>query len=232
MSKFLNYINKYEKIKRPIQIFIYICIVIAIIATLIGVVLGLKSCSKRDDIIEAKNFISDNVIVHDNFKIKIISAKSVNEIEIYKNRDDIEKTKLTGNYISISLQLNKLETSREKDHKLDIDDFKLKDHTGLYIPLNTIMTFFNIDALDMHVDTDENGFILSNADFPTKKSVKDYSWVGQYVTEEIKEFTIYFQMKDGYKVEEDVMILEVDFYTGQSGIKRGEDIVLVECIRQ
>ena len=94
------------------------------------------------------------------------------------------------------------------------------------------MTFFNIDALDMHVDTDENGFILSNADFPTKKSVKDYSWVGQYVTEEIKEFTIYFQMKDGYKVEEDVMILEVDFYTGQSGIKRGEDIVLVECIRQ
>ena len=38
-------------------------------------------------------------------------------------------------------------------------------------------------------------------------------------------------MNEGYKVEEDIMILEVDFYTGKSGIKRGEDIVLV-CIKE
>lgn len=210
---------------------IYIVIIVAIVSTVMRVILGLKSCSKND-IIEAKNFMSDNVIVHDNFEVKIISAKSVNEIEVYKNQDDIEKTKLTGNYISIDLQLMKIEGSEERDHKLDIDDFKLKDHTGLYIPLNTIMAFFNIDALDMHIDTDENGFILSDADFLTRKAVKDYSWVGKYVTEEISDFTIYFQMKEGYKVEEDVMILEVDFYGGKSGIKKGEDIVLVECVRQ
>lgn len=44
MSKFLKFIDKYEKAKQPLQIFIYILIGVAMISTLIGIILGLKSC--------------------------------------------------------------------------------------------------------------------------------------------------------------------------------------------
>lgn len=39
-------------------------------------------------------------------------------------------------------------------------------------------------------------------------------------------------MKEGYQVEKDLMLLEVDFYTGKLGIKKGEDIVLLNCTKK
>ena len=45
-------------------------------------------------------------------------------------------------------------------------------------------------------------------------------------------FVIYFEMSENYKVEENVMVLEVDFYVGKSGTKKGEDIVLVKCVKE
>ena len=39
-------------------------------------------------------------------------------------------------------------------------------------------------------------------------------------------------MKEGYQVEKDLMLLEVDFYKGKSGIKKGEDIVLLNCAKK
>lgn len=44
--------------------------------------------------------------------------------------------------------------------------------------------------------------------------------------------TIFFEMKEGYQVEKDLMLLEVDFYIGKSGIKKGEDIVLLNCTKK
>ena len=42
---------------------------------------------------------------------------------------------------------------------------------------------------------------------------------------------LFFEMNEGYKVEENLMLLEIDFYVGRSGIKKGEDIVLLNCLR-
>lgn len=228
MSRIIEGFEKYEKIKKPIQITIYIFIAAVAFATLIGVIFGFKSCSKPD-ITEAKYFISDNVCVHENFNIKVLSARTVDTIEIL-NKGDSSKTTLNGKYIELSIELNKIENN-DKSHKLDVNDFKLKDHTGLYIPLNTIMSFFNIDAVDMHIDTDENGFIRSDAKFSTKNAIEDYTWVGKEVTEDKVNIVIYFEMKEGYNVEKDVMILEVDFYSGHTKTKKGEDIVLVRCVK-
>ena len=41
---------------------------------------------------------------------------------------------------------------------------------------------------------------------------------------------LFFEMNEGYKVEENLMLLEIDFYVGRSGIKKGEDIVLLEHV--
>lgn len=230
MSKFFKFLDKYEKAKQPLQIAIYIIIGAAIISTLIGVIFGLRSCS-APEVTEAKYFISDNVVVHESFNIKVLSARTVSTISILKNEDESSKTMQEGNYIALEVEVCK-KAGSQKDHKLDVNDFKLKDHTGLYIPLNNIMSFFNIDAVDMHIDTDENGFIRSDVDFSTRNAIKDYTWLNKQITEEVMNFVIYFEMSENYKVEENVMVLEVDFYVGKSGTKKGEDIVLVKCVKE
>lgn len=230
MSKFFKFLDKYEKAKQPLQIVIYIIIGAAIISTLIEVIFGLRSCS-APEVTEAKYFISDSVEVHQNFNIKVLSTRTVNTISILKKENDISKTTVEGNYIAVEIEIFKKATS-EKEHKLDSNDFKLKDHTGLYIPLNTIMSFFNINAVDMHIDTDENGFIRSDVDFSTRNAVKDFTWINKQITVEVMNFVIYFEMNENYKVEENVMVLEIDFYVGKSGIKKGEDVVLVNCVKE
>ena len=84
-----------------------------------------------------------------------------------------------------------------------------------------------------YIDTDENGFVKSSADFDNKNAVKDFSWVGTVLTNGATiNITIFFEMEEGYQVEKDLMLLEVDFYIGKSGIKKGEDIVLLNCTKK
>lgn len=112
---------------------------------------------------------------------------------------------------------------------LDTNDFKLRNHSGVYLPLNDIMSLFDIDAVDVHIDTDENGFVMSDAEFSNKKAVKDFSWVGIVLTNgETVNITMFFEMKEGYQVEKALMLLEVDLYA----TKKGEDIVLLNCTRK
>lgn len=66
----------------------------------------------------------------------------------------------------------------------------------------------------------------------TRNAIKDYTWLNKQVTEEVMDFVIYFEMNENYKVEENVMVLEIDFYVGKSGIKKGEDVVLVNCVKE
>ena len=205
------------------------------IATFILVLFGLKSCQQRDTIetVEAKYFMGDTVIVHENYEVKVNCAKTVDTIFYVKKKSDSEKTTLQGQYIEVNLDVTKSLDSELKNHKLDANDFKLRNHSGVYLPLNTIMAFFDIDMVDVHIDTDENGFVMSTADFSNKNAIKDYSWVGTELKNgETINITLFFNMKESYKVEEDLMLLEVDFYTGYSGIKKGEDIVLLYCDRQ
>lgn len=56
MSKFLKFLDKYEKTKKPLQIVIYIVIGAAVVSTLIGVIFGLRSCS-APEVTETKYFI-------------------------------------------------------------------------------------------------------------------------------------------------------------------------------
>lgn len=232
MSKLYNYYEKYSEKKAPLQRLIYIVVVAVLVATLIGVLFGVKSCKQRDTIetVEAKYFMGDTVVVHQNYEIKVNYAKTVYSVSYFKKKGDSEKTILQGEYIEVNLDVTKSLDSELKNHKLDANDFKLRNHSGVYLPLNTIMAFFDIDMVDVHIDTDENGFVMSTADFSNKNAIKDYSWVGTELKNgETINITLFFNMKEGYKVEEDLMLLEVDFYTGRSGIKKGEDIVLLYC---
>ena len=234
MSKFFHFLEKYENFKKPIQWGIYVLIAIAAISTLVGVIFGVRSCKSNNSIetVEAKYFMNEVVEVHDNFDIKVYYAKTVDSISYQKEKDSIEKTTLSGNYIEVNLDITKKIDSNEKDHKLDTNDFKLRNHNGVYLPLNDIMSLFDINAVDVHIDTDENGFVKSSADFDNKNAVKDFSWVGTVLANgETTNITIFFEMKEGYQVEKDLMLLEVDFYTGKLGIKKGEDIVLLNCTK-
>lgn len=200
-----------------------------------GIILGTKSCINNStiDTVEAKYFMNESVLVHDNYQVKVISAKTVDYIEYLSKKGTDTKTSSSGNYIEVELNISKLIDSNEKDHLLDINDFKLRNHSGVYIPLNTIMSFFDIDAVDVHIDTDENGFVKSSADFDNKNAIKDYTWVDSVIKNgENKNITLYFYLPEGYKVEESLMLLEVDLYWGKGGIKKGEDIVLLNCKRE
>jgi hypothetical protein len=234
MSKFFNFLEKYDNFKKPIQWGIYILIAIVAVSTLVGIIFGVRSCKSNNTIetVEAKYFMNEVVEIHDNFDIKVYYAKTVDSISYQKEKDSTEKTTLTGNYIEVNLDITKNIDSEEEDHKLDVNDFKLRNHSGVYLPLNDIMGLFNIDALDVHIDTDENGFVMSEADFSNKNAVKDFSWVGTVLKNgETMNITLFFKMSEGYHVEKTLMLLEVDFYPGRSGIKKGEDIVLLNCKR-
>lgn len=209
---------------RFIQWAIYGFIFAAFISTIVGLILGTKSCSK-DEKIEAKYFISDIVDLHDEFNLEVKSARTVNSIDILKNKDAAEKTTIEGNFIAVEIELAQKTSSSKKSHVLDANDFKLKDHTGLYLPLNTLMGLVNIDAMDMYVQTDEEGFVKSDISFSTRKAVSDYTWIGKSVTTQAMNIYIYFEMAEGYTVENEIMLMEADFYVG-GGKNKGEDIVL------
>lgn len=231
MSKFFKFLEKYENFKKPIQWFIYIFIAAVAISSLIGIIFGVKSCKSNDTIetVEAKYFMNETVKVHNNFDVKVYYAKTVESISYQKEKNSTEKTTLIGNYIEVNLDITKSIDSDEKDHKLDINDFKLRNHSGVYLPLNDIMSLFDIDAVDVHIDTDEKGFVMSDAEFSNKKAVKDFSWVGIVLTNgETVNITMFFEMKEGYQVEKALMLLEVDLYA----TKKGEDIVLLNCTRK
>ncbi len=233
MSK-SNFAQKYENFKKPIQWVIYVVVITAMVGMVIGLIFGVKSCKSSDTLetVEAKYFMGETVVVHKNFDIKVHYAKTVESISYVRRKGEIELTTLQGNFIEVNLDVTKQDESTAKNHKLDVNDFKLRDHSGVYLPLNDIMSLFDINAVDVHIDTDENGFVRSSADFSNKNALKDYSWVGiELKNGETINITLFFEMKEGYKVEKDLMLLEVDFYTGYVGNKKGEDVVLLNCKR-
>lgn len=228
MGKVLDAYEKYQDVKKPFQIFIYIFIAVAVVSTIIGAIYGMFFNETK---IYITNFMQENVSFHDNnYIINISEARTVDSIE-YKDKKG-NNIVANGNFIKVSFKINQLSSSTISSHKLDFDDFKLKDHSGVYIPMNDIMTFFDIDALDMHLSFDNNELLMSNADFSTKKAINDYSWYGEKIScgTEIN-LVIYFKMDEGFKVEQEAMIFEVDFFSNlfPSKLKNGTDILLCLC---
>ena len=230
----MDLLKKYNRVKELLQWLIYVIVAALLVGTIVGVLTGTKSCKSNDTIetVEAKYFMNELVLVHNNFYVKVNYAKTVESISYIKKKDSNEKETITGNFIEVNLEITKISDSTEKDHTLDTNDFKLRNHSGIYLPLNDIMALFNIDAIDVHIDTDEKGFIMSDSNFDNKKAVKDFSWVGTTLSNgDTINIILFFEMNEGYKVEENLMLLEIDFYVGRSGIKKGEDIVLLNCLR-
>lgn len=184
--------------------------------------------SRGDVTYETNNFMNENVLFHsNNYDVKVNSVKNFNTIEILnKNK---EKEKLEGYFISINLNIKQNENSTLKPHKLDKDDFKLKDHTGVYLEINEFASLVGIDAFDLHYDTREGNHVVSSTDFNTVKAIEDYNYIDCLI-EAGKEynFDIYFKMNKFIDLSKELTVLEIDFYYFANDYRKGTDIILLE----
>lgn len=201
----------------------------AVVAAVIGLPFGLTKCSQNNQVSETNHFIGDEISFHNNnFSTIVKCAKTVEHISVI-NKTGIEE-KLDGKYIQIELMIKQLNESNRKEHLLDEDDFKLKDHTGVYIPFSDILSLVDWNGIDVHFDVEDGGHVMSSADFETLNAIYSQTFCNQQITKEYAEYTIYFASPRNYSVENDLMILEVDFYFGVTEKTRGVDIALLKRI--
>ena len=116
-----------------------------------------------------------------------------------------------------------------KVHKLDKNDFKLKDHTGVYVPLNSIMGAVGWDDLDIHFDEKDGGHVMSSTNFSTTNAYEDYTYINYEIKPESSlTFDLYFKMDKFVDVKNELIVLEIDFYNFSNGYRKGSDIVLLD----
>ncbi len=214
---FLNHVSK------PLQIFFYALIILGLVA---AIPLAIKSCGAKINYEEMDAyFINENAPLHsDHYNIKVIEATMKDSISIMATKDSDTLTILDGNFVAVKICITQNDHS-EKEHKLDANDFKLKDHTGTIIPLSMIMDAIDVTAPDFRVDSGDS--VDSKASFDTATAIKDYTWIGKEITKEQETIlTIYFKAPDDLNVHNTIMILEVDFFTGVGETRSATDIVL------
>ena len=83
------------------------------------------------------------------------------------------------------------------------------------------------DAIDLHIDDKNGGHVMSSTSFQTTKAYKDYSYYEQQISIEQATYNIVFSLADKVKVESDLIVLEVDFYVGNTQLRKGSDIILL-----
>lgn len=203
-----------------------VCFALAII----GLIFGLTKCKQTGEIIYTNIFLNESFNLHDgNYEVTILSASTKDEIEI-KNKKD-EKEIIAGHFVDAEIEIYQKIHSKEKKHTFDRNDFKLKGHTGVYLPLNDIASIVGWDMIDYHWDKKDNGFVVSSADISTQKAISDYSYIGKSISAGEKlTFHVFLPISDKtYNVETSIMILEIDFFWGGywSEKKRGEDVILL-----
>lgn len=205
------------------KIMISICIIL-VFAGVIGLLKG--KIFPVEEVVSENYFIGDSIPLHDgNYNLTVNYAKTTNEVTILNKKGD-EKT-ILGNFIVVNITISKDELSELNIYKIATNDFKLKDHTGIYVPLNSIMGAMGWDAINVHIDDKKGGHIMSSTKFPTKNSLKDYHYYNQPILHDEKTFDVIFKMDKGISVENELMVLEVDFYVGSSKHKKGSDIILL-----
>jgi len=162
-------------------------------------------------------FIGEEVNLHQDYLIKVISVDESDTVEVLANPDDIEKISISSpdkHYIVVEINIKRQNTNNsERDHTFDADDFKIKDHTGVQIK-------------NLYIQSVNDGTVLSDTDFSTTKAFQDFTWVGQSLNpgDELSIF-IYFEVDKDLSVFSDFMILESDFFWG-SGDDLGVDVLL------
>ena len=202
------------------------CIVV-FVAALIGLIFGTTKIHKDNDVVETNYFLNENVMIHDdNFCVKVTNAYTNNQIEILTKNNEAEVK--TGTFICVELLISQTCNSELGPHTLDVNDFKLKDHTGVHVPLNDIMSMLDLDAIDIHFDSKDGGHVMSSAEFSTKSAIKDYNYIDKIIEKgNSYNFLIYFDLGNKLKVEEELMVLEIDFFIGSNDYKKGSDIILL-----
>lgn len=140
-----------EKKKKISTISVVICIVILVVG---GFNTLWNELFKNDITYETNNFINEDFSLHsDNYNVKVNSIKNIDYVEILnKNK---EQETIEGYFIFININIKQNEDSKLKTHKIDKNDFKLKDHTGIYLELNEFADLVGLSAMDLHLDTKE-----------------------------------------------------------------------------
>lgn len=194
---------------------------------LIALVTWLTKCNSEEQVVRFNYFLNEPAPIHDdNYSLTVNSAYSTSSRQIINK--ELVSQDVEGYLICIEVTLTQYEASNLKKHPLDANDFKLKNHTGVYVPLNDIMGALGWDAIDVHIDEDGGGHVMSSTDFSTRNCLMDYNFIGQYIEpEKVMNFIIAFQMDTEVLVESNITVLEVDFYYGSSGYRKGTDIVLL-----
>ena len=210
--------------------FFTIFCVTCLISGLTGLALGITQWKRRDDIIYTNIFLNEKFNLHDsNYEVTVIDAKTEKQITI-TNRQGNEEL-IDGHFVDAKVKIFQNIESKEKTHKFDRDDFKLKGHTGVYLPLSDIASIVGWDMIDCHWDKKDNGYVVSSADISTEKAVADYRYIGETISPgEEKIFHVYLPISNSNcNVETSVMILEFDFLFGGlwNERKRGEDVILL-----
>lgn len=120
------------------------------------------------------------------------------------------------------------DSSQLKSHKIDKNDFKIKDHTGVYVPLNEIMGAVGWDAIDVHFDDADGGHVMSSTQFKTTTLYKDFNYIDlQMIPGTEYTFNLYFKTTKFIDACNELIVLEVDFYNLSNGYRRGTDIILL-----
>lgn len=201
----------YKNQKLWVKISISLAIVIAIVLFFIFV-------PKYTGPEENCTFIGERINLHNEYYITVTDVDDFDTIYVIKTPGETNKSELIGtdkNYIGVTVKIEHQQLDNPKEtHEFDLDDFKLKDHTGVQLKN---FNFFS----------KENGLALETKDFTTKKPVADYSWLGTSIESgDSLEFTIYYEFSKTYSIYNTLMVLEADFFGGRSGGKAGSDIVL------
>lgn len=112
-------------------------------------------------LIKLNIFLGDNVPIHNgNYIVNITNAYSTNYITIMdKKGNQVEKE---GYFIAVELNITQNADSSLKKHIIDRNDFKLKNHTGVFVPLNDIMGAIGWDAIDVHIDEKDGVYVMSS----------------------------------------------------------------------
>lgn len=191
MKKFLK--KAYEIHDFIGKIFTFTCTTI-FIAALIGLIIGTTKISKRDAVSETNYFINENVPVHnDNYIVCVNHVRNLDRTSVKTKEETYSDIK--GYFINVNLTLSQISESKLKPHKIDKNDFKLKDHTGVYFPLNEIVGALGWNAIDMHIDNDDSGYVMSSTSFTTVKAYEDYNYIDYEINSGISiDFDLYFMM--------------------------------------
>lgn len=165
-------------------------------------------------------FLNEKANLHEEYYVTVLDFEDCEKISILKNQDDLEETELIGtdkHFISITVLIEHINVANEKEaHILDVDDFKLKDHTGVQLK-------------NLYLFSKENGLALENKNFSTINSQKDYKWVNTSIDAGTQRtITLYFEVPEEISTLDTTIVLEVDFFIGRSNGKAGTDLVLAK----